>query len=437
MTGDKKPPFTAVEFEPETAESQIAKMKAEADKDWPKLDPAAYHGLAGEIVSVLAPQTEADPVALLMQTLTYFGNAVGRGPYYLVNRDRHYANLYLLIAGVSSKSRKGLSAGLIRALMTAVDSDWARGCISGGLSSGEGVLQAIRDPSYGMKGGEMTLLDAGIADKRLLLEEREFYSALAVMKREGNIVSRILRDAWDCLPVLKTMTKTSPSKVTDAFISIVGHITMTELAATLDHTSMANGYANRFLFCCVRRSKMLPFGGEVVELEELAARVREKLIAARGVGRVTMTTDAKSLGTIGYADLSAEKQGLLAEITARGEGQTARLAMIYALLDGEDAIGVTHLEAALAAWAFCVASAKRIFGDVTGDTTADAILRALWQAAPGGKTRTEISDLFSRNRRSSDIGRALELLLATRKARSDMAPGPRGRMTETWFVAVP
>jgi Protein of unknown function (DUF3987) len=431
---DKKPLFTVYEFTPETPEEKAARLKKEAEEAWPEMDPAAWHGLAGEIVSIMAPETEADPVALLLQILTYFGNATGRGPYYLVNRDRHYANLYLLIAGKSSKSRKGLSAGLVRALMALVDPEWARECISGGLSSGEGVLHAIRDPLHGMKGGEMTLLDPGIPDKRLLLDEREFHSALTVMRREGNIVSRILRDGWDCLPVLKTMTKTSPSRVTGAFISVVGHITITELGMTLDRTSMANGYANRFLYACVRRTHLLPFGGDVVELEELAARMRTKLNAARAVQRVTMTKAARDLWLASYPELAAEKEGLLAEITARAEGQTARLAMIYALIDGEDRIDRVHLEAALAVWTFCRTSARRIFGDVTGDGTADAILKSLRMAGAHGKTRNEIVDLFNRNKRSGEIAQALELLLAGGKARFARTAPARGRPIETWFA---
>jgi hypothetical protein len=260
---DSNPWFTAEEYpaDPDyAAKEAAAELKAAADPNWPKIDATAYYGLAGEIVSVMAPQTEADQVALLMQFLVYAGNAIGRGPYYLVNKDRHYANLYLLIAGISSRARKGLSAGLIRVLMELADPGWTRNCLTGGLSSGEGVLHAIRDPVYGMRGGEWTLIDPGVADKRLMLDEREFYSALTVMRREGNIVSRIIRDAWDCLPTLRTLTKTSPSKVTNAFISIVGHITSAELAATLDSISMANGYANRFLFACVRRTKLMPFG---------------------------------------------------------------------------------------------------------------------------------------------------------------------------------
>ena len=85
---------------------------------WPVLGAAAYHGLAGEVVTTLSPQTEADPVALLLQYLAYFGNAVGRGPHYQVENDRHYANLFVLLAGETAKARKGLSAGRIRHIST-------------------------------------------------------------------------------------------------------------------------------------------------------------------------------------------------------------------------------------------------------------------------------------------------------------------------------
>ena len=239
------------------------------NNDWPVLGAAAYHGLAGEVVNALAPQTEADPVALLLQYLVYFGNAVGRGPHYQVENDKHFAHLFVLLAGETAKARKGLSAGRIRHIYDVADPDWARDCISGGMSSGEGILHAIRDPVYTMKGGVSVMTDPGIEDKRLLLDEREFYSALEVMKREGNILSRIVRDAWDCRPVLRTLTKNTHTRVTNGFISIVGHITIEELRQKLDHTSMANGYANRFLFACVHRSKMLPFGGDALDATDL------------------------------------------------------------------------------------------------------------------------------------------------------------------------
>ena len=46
------------------------------------------------------------------------------------------------------------------------------------------------------------IVDKGVDDKRLLLDEREFFQALTVMKRDGNTVSRMVRDAWDGRPLI-------------------------------------------------------------------------------------------------------------------------------------------------------------------------------------------------------------------------------------------
>ena len=293
----------------------------------------------------------------------------------------------------TAKARKGLSAGVFGIIFDTADPDWARECISGGMSSGEGILHAIRDPVYTMKKGVSVMTDPGVDDKRLLLDEREFYSALEVMQREGNILSRIVRDAWDCRPMLRTLTKNTHTRVSNGFISIVGHITIEELRQKLDHTSMANGYANRFLFACVHRSKMLPFGGDALDVAELGTRTRAAIETARGVERVTMTAAAMELWC-GLSAAVAGVPGLLGSLTARAEAQTIRLALIYALLDGAGEIDRVHLEAGLAVWAFCEASTRFIFGDVIGDTTADAILRALRSAGATGMTRTEMYTLF-------------------------------------------
>lgn len=53
----------------------------------------------------------------------------------------------------------------------------------------------------------------------------------------------------------------APVNTTGAHISLIGHITKQELLARLDDTSKANGFANRFLWALVKRSKCLPEGG--------------------------------------------------------------------------------------------------------------------------------------------------------------------------------
>jgi hypothetical protein len=288
-----------------------------------------------------------------------------------------------------------------------------------------------------MRKGVEELVDAGVDDKRLLLDEREFFQALAVMKREGNIVSRVIRDAWDCRPIIRTLTKHSPTKTTEAFISVIGHITTHELQQTLDHTSMANGYANRFLFACVRRSKVLPHGGKPAEEAtiRLGGKTSAALEAARLLGQMEMTPDAMRLWEQAYPKLSEGRPGLLGAITGRAEAQAIRLALIYTLLDGTGEIEDMHLEAALALWTYCDASARYIFGDLLGDTLADEILRALRNAGANGMTRREIRDHFQRHQGADEIGKALGLLLAAGKARFTRTQAKRGPwMTETWFA---
>ena len=405
---------------------------------WPELDAAAYHGVAGEIVCLMAPQTEADPVALLLQLLIYTGNALNRGPYVLVGKDRHHTNLFGLLVGDTAKARKGLSAGHVRDCCKDVDPEWADHRIRGGMSSGEGIIHHIRDEvkKYSLKAKEMVTVDPGIADKRLMLDEREFFSALTVMKREGNTLSGVIRDAWDCRHVLETLTKKEPTKASLPFVSITAHITGDELKNSLDHTSMANGYANRFLFACVRRSKMLPFGGEEVDLEEQISQLRTAVETARMVERVTMNEAAKAFWCEIYSELSTGQPGMLGAITARSEAQTLRLSLIYALLDGVQEIDRVHIEAGLALWKYCNASVRFIFGDMLGDAIADAILKALREKGTSGMTRNDILDLFGRNRGSEKILSALELLLTAGKARFEKTatPGRRGRPKETWYA---
>src|SRR5690348_17649328 len=93
---------------------------------WPVMAEEAYHGLAGDIVTTIAPESEADPVALLIQTLAATGNAIGRGPYYQVEGDRHGPNLYAVLVGETAKGRKGTAWGRIRQVMAMADPNWVR-----------------------------------------------------------------------------------------------------------------------------------------------------------------------------------------------------------------------------------------------------------------------------------------------------------------------
>jgi hypothetical protein len=214
-------PEPAPEPKPKPA-AQPAQPGSPEPPPWPELRKEALHGLAGDIVKTIGPETESDPVAILIQTLVYFGNAIGRGPYFLVESSRHYTNMFAIIAGESSKSRKGTAADRVREVLEVADPDWATHRITGGLSSGEGLIWAVRDPIIKIKNGEEEVDDPGVTDKRFLASESEYFSILAKMKQEGNILSRVLRDAFDGRHILQTLTKHSPAKATNAHISVCG-----------------------------------------------------------------------------------------------------------------------------------------------------------------------------------------------------------------------
>ena len=105
---------------------------------WPTPPAAAvYHELLGEIVTTIAPHTEADPIAILTQLLVSFGAAVGRGAYFQVEATRHHPNEFMLLVGDSSRARKGSSWDHVRRLLAALDPT-IEPRIMTGLSSGEG-----------------------------------------------------------------------------------------------------------------------------------------------------------------------------------------------------------------------------------------------------------------------------------------------------------
>jgi hypothetical protein len=418
-----------------------------AAEPWPD-QPAreAFDGLAGEIVRTIEPYSEADPVALLIQLIVTFGNAAGRRAHFRVEADLHFANLFAVVIGPTSKGRKGTSLGHSQRLFAEVEPQWAGDCVKSGLSSGEGLIFAVRDPvlrpaRFRKSGtvlnndddGSMKVVDHGVEDKRLLVVETEFAQPLKVMDRDGNILSTVIRQAWDTGD-LRTLTKNSPTQATGAHISIIGHISEEELRRYLSATEQANGFGNRFLWCCARRSKFLPDGGQVPadQLAPLAKRLGEALDFARKAGEMRRTELAAADWRGIYPTLAAGKPGLVGALMGRAEAQVTRLAMIYALLDCSPKIKRRHLGAALALWKYFEDSVVYAFGNPLGDRTADAILSAL-RRTPEGITRTGVSNLFSRHRGTNEITRALSVLLQAKEARFE-AIETDGRAEERWFA---
>lgn len=429
--------------------------------EWP--DPpheAAFHGLAGDLVRAVDQYTEADPAAVLVQFLVMFGNRIGRTAYYPVGVTRHYCNLYAVLVGSTSNGRKGTSKDVAFHLFREAERllapppadaegpavpppDWlgAR-VVEGGLSSGEGIIWAVRDPvekteRVKERGEpvrfEKVVADEGEEDKRLMVVEPEFANVLKQTERQGNVLSATLRQAWET-GSLRTLTKNNPTRATGAHISAVGHITDAELKRYLSQTETANGFANRFLWVAVRRSKALPEPTAPPDdvMRALAARLADAVRFAESAGEVRRDDDARQLWAAVYGPLSGGRPGLSGSLLGRAEAQVTRLALLYALLDGSDAVCPVHLTAALALWEYVERSVAYVFGDSLGDPVADDCLRLIRQAGTAGISRTDIQGYFGRHVYGNRLTGALGLLRMHGKAHP-VATETAGRPAECWF----
>ena len=415
---------------------------------YPKpLGPAAYYGIAGQFVRLVEPHTEADPNFLLIAFLIHAGNVLGRDAWVWAGGDKHHTNLFGCAVGPTSTGRKGSAASPIRMFFESIDDDWVR-AITSGLSTGEGLINAVRDPVFRRekaskgRGAPVSLeevcTDEGVSDKRVLVIQSEFYGALAAMKRQGNTLSATMRDAWD-KGDLRTMVKNSPARATGAHISNIANINRDELLRGMLVDDFDNGFSNRFLWICSQRSKELPEGGALWMVD--FGPLQRDFIRVRGIVKGAVTRNVDASDDWGYDDtpggayryLTRERGGMYGAVTARAAAQVLRLSLIYALLDGSDKIRREHLEAALEVWRYCEESAAFIFGDATGDPTADAIITALRTAGAAGMTRTEMTNFFKRNKSSEELSRALLVLHRGGQARFEREE-TAGRTIERWFA---
>lgn len=420
------------------------------EHDWIlPMRPEAFHGIIGKFVRDIEPYTEADPNALLVQSLLFVGSLVGRNPAVHMSSDRHGTNLFCVIAGETSRGRKGTGLGNVRMILEKKFPFFFKNNYKSGLASGEGLIHALRDPreeeveeptkstdpkeSNKAVEKKNKIVDAGVPDKRLLLTETEFAQILMVAARPGNIISTMLRNAWDGKS-LQNMSKGSPEIASNPHVSIVGHITPTELRKTLNETDQANGLANRFLWCMSRMSKEIPIPVDLRKLnfDSIASHIEHCVLKATQIESIELADESKEVWTKIYKEMLKAPRGLLGDVTSRSYVHILRLSAIYCVLDCDNTIRPVHLHAARAVWDYCYDSAAFLFGGQTTNTLSRRILDAL-KRSPDGLTRTQIRSLFNGHKSSEQLDVALHILKQEHFADFNDEP-TGGRSAERWYA---
>ena len=373
----------------------------------PVADPALYCGLLGEIVQTVdaGDHTEADPVGVFATLLAGAGVLLGPGPHIPIAATRHPLLVWPLLFGATATGRKGETYSAA-ALFLRACRDFDPISVSG-LSSGEGLIERIRDPVDEDDPG-------GTEDKRLLVVESEFATMLNRAKRDGSTLAATLRQAWDGrgLYVLNRRALVASG----SHVAVIGHVTPREFRARSADADMAGGTYNRFLGIYVDRARRLPLPEPIHPdvLDEFGGRLSDAIEKGRTIGPVALGARARrSWGDDFYDEFSGtdDADRRYTEFVRRAAPYCLRIAALHAVIDGRNEVCRTDLGAAAALVRYSIDTARYVLDRVAADPRQDRIRRAI-AAAPDGLTRTEVSAIFSRNLPKATLDELLDGLVA-------------------------
>jgi phage/plasmid primase-like uncharacterized protein len=397
-------------------------------KTTPKIDEQAFFGIINRFIEISRINSEASSVAVAANFIGNFCAMIGRFSSQWIGDAQIHCRPFFLLIGNSGKSRKGTSEYLVRRVFDVVEELLAKQNIGhqklklhgGGLSSGEGIVYAIRDPADNPDDSN----DLGIQDKRLLVIESEFANVLAQCKRSNSILSSSIRNLFDG-KTLAPLTKTNRISATNPHVVIIGHITKFELNSISSFLEASNGFLNRFLICAIERDHLVPLPKPTSNtyIQELAQEIIDIINFIEttvnqhgGEIEIIFSEEAEACWVSIYPTMTEDRPGYIGALMARTEVYARMLSMIFCLLDKKTTIEVKHLKAALSWMAYIEESIEYIFGDAEAQKKQDEnknistrILSHL--KAKKEMTKTEINNALGGHIDSKIINEALRHLL--------------------------
>ncbi|WP_406379018.1 DUF3987 domain-containing protein [Streptomyces sp. NBC_00197] len=428
-------------------------MAFKPTKDRPVLSRKAWHGIAGDILDLVSPHTEADPAGILSTTLATFSCMVGTGRK-VTGPITQPVNVWFILMGETGIGRKGTADNVVASFMADVDEWFWSNCRTPSLSTGEGLTYSVRDVKIidhidGMGVGDNHEMEEGLPNvesiKNMLVTSTEF--AAVMSKSQGGTLGPVLRDAWDGKD-LAIHTKDAYHS-TNPHITVLGHVTPTEFGAKLKSHDMAGGTYNRFLPMFVEMPHELPWPERPSDYEdrlsEITDRLRMALPFAQEEGVVTFTEDAKQFYISEiypeYNDTQGDSE-TMKQFTTRRLPYVMRIAAVYALMNEREHVYKEDLEAAKAVVDYSIESARYIEKNITTvsgpsrakvtlEEDADLLKRALEQAGEEGLTRTHLTQkVFSYRRHRHEVN----ALITKVGAKVRKTPVPSGRPREVVYL---
>ena len=142
-------PVYAADPDPDTFDTLIGEKSEKSEKRVsvppPVADPAMYRGILADITEAAVPTTEADPPGIYASLQAGTGVLAGPGPYVRIGNVRHPLLIWPLLVGRTGSGRKGEATTTSEVFLYRAKVSTFPGLAVAGLSSGEGLIEQIRD----------------------------------------------------------------------------------------------------------------------------------------------------------------------------------------------------------------------------------------------------------------------------------------------------
>lgn len=372
-------------------------------------DERVLRGPIGDWLALIEPETEASLASLGAGLIAALGAFMGRGIQLQVGRITHTPNIFAVQVGPTGTARKGTADGEIRHFLEVLDRSFAYDNTASGFGSGEALIERVSDPDY----DDNDKLKSGTPDQRLYIQESEFSKLLRIADRQGNVLSDVIRLAFDADRPLANAAKGSRKlKSSKHCISMFGGITPDELTQLFPALAAVSGTGNRYLWVWSDPDKLLPWGGRDVDISPIVNETRMNINTLRGHKTVEFSADARTWWEEHYPTLrqASHVPESIKPMVTRTSDQTQRIALVYAASEGSKMVTSDHLEAGLAWVEHSTQTVQAVLGGLVRNEEAGRILAALRQHPGVPAKKTELHDLFNRHLTGTALDAAISQL---------------------------
>ena len=353
-----------------------------------------------DYLRLVAPTTSSPDIYHLAAILTVAGTMVGRriGGYLGENQ---WPILHTVLVGETGLTKK--DTAMNRALATMMHSE--RGSFHNMFTvlSGVGSAEALADQ---------------LGTSNVLLRLSEFSGFLHKARQPATANLRpMITELWNCGPEYSLITRGNPIRIQNPTMSLLAAIPPETLTREMTGEDIQSGFANRLLFVYGTGKQAIarPPQPNWEELGLLASEMRE-LIASYAPGTVLpFSQQAGDYYDEWFYDFVRRSYltELERQMAQRVPAYVVRVALLYAIADGADEIGLSHAEAGREYVLHVFdqsAPHTRGWGANDEARLGAAILSLVTTGEHEGVARSTIDRTFSEVYGSSIVGRTLDAL---------------------------